>query len=257
MHTGRRQADDNITFSDVGARKHGIPFDCADSETRKVVIVTAIHARHFRRFAADQGATGLAATDTDTGDNGRAELGLKLSAGVVVEKEQGLCTLHDQVVHAHCNQIDADGVVPAGFNGNFEFRADAVRCCDENRIPVAGLLKIENSAKAADLGVGARPRRCPHEGLDQLHHPVAGVDINTGLRVSESAPFFCHDTPSQTHDPGRPEFRKRSCVGKMLRRGPTLESQVAQWSRRRYTLPEGLTLFRHLTPGCAREPGLP
>jgi len=36
-----------------------------------------------------------------------------------------------------------------------------------------------------------------------------------------------------------------------------LESQVAQWSRRRYTLPERLTLFRHLTPEDAREPGLP
>src|SRR6476620_11878607 len=87
VHTGRCQANDNITFCDVGARKHGIPFDRAHSETRKIVIITVINTRHFRRFAADQGATGLAATDADTCDNGRAKLGLKLSAGVVVEKK--------------------------------------------------------------------------------------------------------------------------------------------------------------------------
>ena len=42
----------------------------------------------------------------------------------------------------------------------------------------------------------------------------------------------------------------------MLRRGPTLESQVAQWSRRRYTPPEGLTLSRHVTPGVRAQAGI-
>ena len=57
-------------------------------------------------------------------------------------------------------------------------------------------LEVEQAAEAADFGVGAGARGGAHQRLDQLHHPVAGVDIDARLRVSEPALLFCHAGPS-------------------------------------------------------------
>src|SRR5262245_2372761 len=151
VHAGRSKADNGVTFHYIVARQHRIAFDCTDGESRKVVIVAPVDTWHFRGLAADQRATGLATTGADTGDNGGAELWPELSTRVVVKKEQGLGPLNDQIVHAHCDQIDADGVVPAGFNGDLELGTDAIRCCDKNRIPVASLFEIKYPSKSADL----------------------------------------------------------------------------------------------------------
>jgi len=55
------------------------------------------------------------------------------------------------------------------------------------------------------------------QGLDQVDHAVAGVDVDARLRVGDPALVFRH---------GRPR----------LRGGRTLESQVVQWSGGGYTL---------------------
>ena len=37
------------------------------------------------------------------------------------------------------------------------------------------------------------PRRRAHQWLDQLHHAVAGIDIDAGLRIGEAiAAVICH-----------------------------------------------------------------
>ena len=69
----------------------------------------------------------------------------------------------------------------AGFDRDLDLGADAVGGGDQDRILEAGALEVEQSAEAADLGVRARPRRGPHQRLDQLHHAVAGVDIDAGI----------------------------------------------------------------------------
>src|ERR1700732_3096105 len=38
----------------------------------------------------------------------------------------------------------------------------------------------------ADLGIGTGPRRRLHQRLDQVHHAVAGVDIDAGLRITQA-----------------------------------------------------------------------
>ena len=117
------------------------------------------------------------------------------------------------------------------------------------------MLEIEQPAKAADFGVRARPRGRPHQRLDQVHHPVAGIDIDAGLRVSEAALVFCHDgarrrTVRDARNSGK-IVRSR-----MLRRGPTWKTQVAQWSRRRYTPPKSTARFGHLTPALSSTAGI-
>ena len=53
---------------------------------------------------------------------------IELAAGEIVEKEQGLGTLHDDVVDVHGDEIDADRVVEAGVDGELQLGADAVGC---------------------------------------------------------------------------------------------------------------------------------
>ena len=56
-----------------------------------------------------------------------------------------------------------------------------------------GALEVEQPAEAADLGIGARPRGRAHQRLDQLHHAVAGIDVDAGLGIGEAVPVGCHD----------------------------------------------------------------
>jgi hypothetical protein len=104
--------------------------------------------------------------------------GIELAGGEIVEEEQRLGALHDKVVDAHGDQVDADRVVPAGVDGDFQLGADAVIGRDQNRVGEAGGLEVEQPAETADLAIGARPARGPHQRLDLLDHQVAGVDVD-------------------------------------------------------------------------------
>ena len=116
--------------------------------------------------------------------------GIELAGGEVVEEEQRLRALHHEIVDRHGDEVDADGAVDAGLDGDLDLGADAVVGRDQHRILEARALEIEQAAEAADLGVGARPRRRLHQRLDQLDHAVPGIDIDAGLRIGEA--LFAH-----------------------------------------------------------------
>ena len=142
-----------------------------------------------------------------------ADLGLELAAGEIVEEEQRLGALHDEVVDAHRDEIDADRVVASGLDGELDLGADAVGGGDQHRVGEAGALEVEQPAEAADLGVGAGPRGRAHQRLDQLDHAVAGIDVDAGVRVGEARPVL----PS-ANSPGRAgRTARRNCD---VRNGP-------------------------------------
>ena len=184
MDAGRGKADHHVAGRDVGARQQVRPPHGADGEAGKVVIAGRIEPRHFRGLAADQSAAGLAASCRDAFDHLRADRRIELAAGEIVEKEQRFGALHHEIVDRHGDEIDADRVVAAGLDGDFDFGADTVVGGDQDRIDKARGLEIEQAAKAADLGIGPGARGGAHQGLDQFHHAIAGVDIDTGRRVA-------------------------------------------------------------------------
>ncbi len=69
------------------------------------------------RLAADQRAAGLLAAGGDALDHVGRDVDVELAAGEVVEEEQRLGALHEDVVDAHRDEVDADGVVPAEREG--------------------------------------------------------------------------------------------------------------------------------------------
>ena len=73
----------------------------------------------------------------------------------------------------------------AGLDRDLDLGADAVGGGDQDRVLEAGRLEVEQAAEAADLGVGAGPRGGAHHRLDQIDQPVARVDIDARIGVSE------------------------------------------------------------------------
>jgi hypothetical protein len=142
-----------------------------------------IHARHFGGFTADEGAAGDAAALGNALDDAGAGGDVELAGGVVVEEEQRLGTLDDDVVDAHGDEVDADGGVAAGFDGDPELGADAIVGGDEDGIGETGGFQIEQAAETADLAIGAGTARGAHGGLDGLDKGVARVYVDAGLLV--------------------------------------------------------------------------
>jgi cardiolipin synthase (CMP-forming) len=192
MHPGRTNPNDQVALRDVRAREESIAFDHTDGEAGQIIIVAVIDPGHLRSFAANQSATRLAASNTNTGNDRRADFRLKFAASIIIEEEKRLGTLYDQVIDAHCDQVDSNRVVTPGFDRDLKLGTNAVGCRDQNGVAVADAFKVKDPAKSADFSICAGAGCRSNQGFDELHHPVAGIDINTSLRVSETARFFCH-----------------------------------------------------------------
>ena len=156
MHAGGGEAEDDVALCNVAGRQQLPALGSADGEACEIVVAAGIHARHFGRLAADQRAARLAATGRNAADDGRTLVRIELAGGEIVEEEQRLGALHDEIVDAHGNEVDADRVVLVGVDGDLQLGADAVIGGNEDRIGETGRLQVEQAAEAADLAVGAR-----------------------------------------------------------------------------------------------------
>ena len=115
-----------------------------------------------------------------------AVVDVELADGEVIEEEQRLGALHDEVVDAHGDQIDADGGVAPGVDGDAQLGADAVVGGDQDRIAVARRLQVEQAAEAAEAAVRAQAAGRLDERLDGLDERVAGVDVDPGVAVGDA-----------------------------------------------------------------------
>jgi hypothetical protein len=133
VQPGRGEADDPITSRHPPGQEI-VALDGTDGKAREIEPARRIDPGHFRRLAADQGAIGERAALGDAGHQGRCRLHLELAGGQVIEKKQRLRPLHDEVVDAHRDQIDAQRVVPAQCLGEQELGADPVGGGDQERV---------------------------------------------------------------------------------------------------------------------------
>ena len=62
--------------------------------------------------------------------------------------------------------------------------ADAVVGGDEQRVVEPGRLQVEEAAESAEVGVGAGATRRTGERSNGTDQRIAGVDRDTGLRIS-------------------------------------------------------------------------
>lgn len=179
-----RETDHHVARGNRVACQHLIPLYSPDREPGKIVVAFRIHARQLRRFAADQGTVGAAASFGNAGDdiccNGR----FKPPGAKIVEKEERLGAGDDKVVDAHGDEINADGFMLAGFDRDTQLGTDTIRRRDEQRITIPGLGEVEKAAETADAAHDARSRRVAGEGSDRFDEFVAGIDIDPGVLVA-------------------------------------------------------------------------
>ena len=191
MWSGGSEPDDCIARLSAPAIDDGVLLDDPDAEAGEVVVVAVIDARHFRSLAAHQCGAGQGTTLDDSADDGLGHLDTQLAGRVVVQKKQWFRALHDDVVGAHCDQIDPDRVMTAGIDGEAQLRANPVGARDQHWMPVA-LRQLHQRAEAPDARQHLRALRPAHEGLDSLDELVAGVDVDATVAIGQTRAFF-HD----------------------------------------------------------------
>ena len=185
MRAVRGEADHRIARLDVRAADDVGFFHHADREAGKVVFPGRIHAGHLGGFAADQRATGLFAAERDALDDFGGGIHIELAAGEIIEEEQRLRALHQDVVDAHADQVDADRVVAIQFEGELEFGADAVGAGHQHRFAVF-FGDLHQRAEAADAVEHFRAHRALGKRFDVFDQAVARVDVHTCISVGKA-----------------------------------------------------------------------
>src|SRR4029077_5945489 len=119
--------------------------DDADDEAGDVVFAVGVEARHFGRFAADEGAAVLPASAGDAADDLLRHLRQQPARREVVEKKQRYRALNQDVVDAMVDEIGADRLVPARHERDLQLRADAVGARHEHWLFAAIAIELEET----------------------------------------------------------------------------------------------------------------
>src|SRR3546814_670891 len=86
---------------------------------------------------------------------------------------------------SHGHEVDADGVVAPGGDGDLQLGAHAVVGGDQQGIAVARRLEVEEAAEAAEPGVGPAAGGRARQRLDCLDQRVTGIDVDASILVGE------------------------------------------------------------------------
>ena len=144
-----------------------------------------IHAGHFGRFAAHQGAACKLAAGGDARDDGFGHVEVEFAGGVVVEEEQRLRALHGDIVDAHGDEVDADTIVAPRVDGEAQLGADSVGARNQYRFAIT-LRQAHQRAETADAGQHFGAVGTAHQGLDAFDERVACVDVYASVSVGQS-----------------------------------------------------------------------
>ena len=190
VHAARRQRDDDVPCL------HGLVvedlrlIDHADGKSRKVVFVYGIKTRHFRRFAADEGAARLHATFRHALDDVRHLFGHVLTHGDIVEEKQRFRAAADDVVDAHRHAVDAHGVVLVHEERDLQFGSHAVRAADQHGIFHARKIERKQSAEPAYVAHHAFGDGARDMAFHQFDRFIARGDVHARGFVAFAVTLF-------------------------------------------------------------------
>ena len=184
VHTTGCQTQHHVAGFYIGTGQNFGLFDRADGKTGQVVFTGGVHAGHFGSFAANQGAAREFTTLGDAANDRRSGVYVEFAAGEVVQEEQGLGTLHQNIIDTHGHQVDTHGVVHIPLKRQLELGAHAVGAAHQHGFLVA-LGYFKQCAKAANAGQNAFPHGLFCQRLDALNQGVASVNINAGIFVGK------------------------------------------------------------------------
>ncbi len=179
----RRQADEHVSGLDPLSGDEPIALDHADGEADQVELVRHHGAGMLGHLAPDQGAPSLKASGGHPLDERDHLIVVEAADGDVVEHEQRLGPLAHEVVDAHRDQVDADGVIAAHRPGHHRLGADPVGGGHQHGMAVAGGLEREQPTESPDVADHLAAKRGSNLGANALHGPLPGGDVDSGGRV--------------------------------------------------------------------------
>ena len=175
------QADQDVANFNVFAGDDVGAVDAADDGACEFVLTVGVEAGHLCCLASDEGAAIGAAglgEAANYGFDGVAILFAELAGGEVVEEKKRCGTLHGDVVDAVIDEVRADRVMYAEFEGDLEFSAHAIRARDEDRLGKFLEVEREEAAEATDFGEDVLVEGLAGEHLDALLGAVARRDVD-------------------------------------------------------------------------------
>jgi hypothetical protein len=181
--TGREETDDDIPHPHPGGAQGLIAFDRPDGEADQIELAGLHHTGVLGHLPAQQGGTDLAAPLGHPGHQ-IGHLGRVHRPGRdVVEEEQRLGALAHEVVHAHGDQIDADGAEPSQGPGDQRLGAHAVRGRHQHRVAISAGVQGEQTAEAPKPADHLGTQGGGHQRPDPIDGPLAGLDVHAGIGV--------------------------------------------------------------------------
>ena len=184
MHAAGSHAHQHVTHLDLGAVDQLRLLHDARGVAGDVIFAVLIHARHFGRLAAHEGAARLAATFRHAGDDGLHLGGDIVSQRDVVQENERFGPLGEDVVDAHRHGVNADGVVLVHRKGDLEFRANAVGAADKDRFIDIQSGKVEHAAEGADVSHRSDALRGCDVLLDPADHFIPRLKVHAGVFIS-------------------------------------------------------------------------
>ncbi|MNT00431.1 hypothetical protein D3C72_1348640 [compost metagenome] len=184
MRAGSAQGDQCVAGLHLAAVDNLGLFDHADAKAGHVVVFAVVHARHFSGFTAHQSTARLLTAFGDTGDHAGRGVHVQFAGGKVIQEEQRLSALNHQIVHTHCNQIDADGVVSFQVHRQTQLGAYAVGTGNQYRLAVF-LRQRTQGAKTAQTTHHFRAAGLFNYTFDAVYQCIASIDIDTCVFIAE------------------------------------------------------------------------
>ncbi len=161
------------------------PVHQPDAKSGQVKVAILIEPRHLGCLASQQRRAGLPASRSDATHDLRGLVNIERTSRVVVKKKQRLGALHDDVVNAHRNQVNTNGIQSVELERQLELGADAIRSGDEQRILALAQVGPKQTTEAADITNNTRAPCACHRVLDGAYQRIACVNVNTGIPISQ------------------------------------------------------------------------
>ena len=143
-----------------------------------------VHTRHFSRFTAHQRTARLQTAFGNTINDAGCGIHIQFASRIVVEEKQRLSALNYEVVDAHRDQIDANGVMAFQIHRQTQFCAYAIRAGNQYRFTIF-LRQCAQRTEATQTTHHFRATRFLYYAFDSINQSITCININTGIFVAK------------------------------------------------------------------------
>ena len=151
MEAGGGQSQDHIACCHAAGVDHLGLVHQTDGEACQIVVICRHSTGVLCGFSADESAACTYAALCYAGDNGCYLFGDILADCNIVKEEQGLCAAANNIVYAHCNAVNADGIMLVHKLSQSQLGADTVGAGNQYRLSHACHIGSKQAAEAANV----------------------------------------------------------------------------------------------------------